>query len=123
MECGTATTQEGGAVAHLNPEGGPLHAATHRGINDHDTIATSEDPIRNPQRGRYRSGSMGNIHRAVGRYIRDEGRAPEGVSKGGDTGKGTRRTTVIESGKLDKTGFPRGAPTGGAELDNNGATT
>ena len=31
--------------------------------------------------------------------------------------------TVVDTGKFDKNGDPRGAPPGGADMDNNGDTT
>ena len=36
-------------------------------------------------------------------------------------GEGTRHTTVVETGKVDKTGIPIGMPTSGYVLYNKGA--
>ena len=48
---------------------------------------------------------------------------PEGVDKRGDMGKGPRHTAVGETGNFEETGVPRGVPTGGSDMDGDGATT
>ena len=81
------TPHQGRAVTHLNPEGGPLQAAHTKGHGNYDTSETSGDTRRTPRRGGYCSGSIGTAYGAGRRYIMDEGRASEGVAKGGDKGK------------------------------------
>ena len=53
-----------------------------------------ETPDGPPERGGYFSGSAGNAPGAVGRSIRDKGRAPEGVDNEVDTVKGHRHVIV-----------------------------
>ena len=56
------------------------------------------------------------------RTIRDAGRTPVGVDKGGNMGRGSRHTTVIETGKFYKTSIMRGTPPSGSDMDNYGAS-
>ena len=41
---------------------------------------------------------------------------------GSDTGKGPRHVTVVETGKFDETGVPRGTPPSESDMDNGGDT-
>ena len=92
---GTPTTpQHGECVANLNPERGPLHAASTVGEGDSDTSATNRDLGQTPVRGGNIIGSTGTRHGAGGRSNGYEGGASEEAAKGGDTGKVTRPTAV-----------------------------
>ena len=69
------------------------------------------------------SGSTGSLHGSGKRTIRDEGISPSGVAMGSDTGKGPRHVTVVETGKFDETGVPRGSPPSKSDMDNGGDNT
>ena len=66
---------------------------------------------------------MGTFHRLVGRPIRDEGRTYEVVANEVTQEKGSKITTIGETGKFDKTDVPRMAPPSGTAIDNNGANS
>ena len=113
------TPNQRGTGEHLYPAGGPLQAAPSGGRGDTDNSATGDDRGRNPIRGRVCSGSAEATNREGGRSIRYEGRASEGLSKGGDTGKGPRHKTVGQTGEYDEAGVPRGVHPDRTDMDDD----
>ena len=85
---------QGDTVAHINPEGVPIHTVQFGGQGDPDTSETGEDIGQTPGRVGDHSDSAGTIHGVVGRSIGFESRTYEGLDKGGDMGKGLRPKTV-----------------------------
>ena len=69
------------------------------------------------------NGSKETTHSTVRSYIGNEIREFEGLSKGGNTGKGIRNKKVGKTGEFDKDGVPRGAHLNITGMDEYGANT
>ena len=112
-----------GTGTHFNPEGVPLQAASSRGRGNPDTSSTSEYHGKYPGRGGDCSGIAETTNWVGVRNIRDEGRKPEGMVKGGNMRKVSRHKTVGKTGKCDKAVILKGVHPDSTGMDEDGVNS